>query len=132
MKYLQKTVYLLGVFIILITCGFSNSFGQKHTFTNNKGILRYYESDKTVKSDDIDEITIENLGSGLYKFTDSKKSVNFKYRYVKKGLYVYKKTDGWSLLISDQKLSTFAKGKPGKLIIQIEGAPFEFRYILEN
>ena len=47
-------------------------------------------------------------------------------------MYIYKKVDGWSVIKCIQKLSLFAEGKPGKLIIEIEGAAFELRYILNN
>lgn len=124
--------YKFGLIIILSICSFSQNYAQKHTFTNNVGILKNYVTGESMESTDIDDITIENLGGGRYKFTDSKESIIVKYSRFENGMYIYKKVDGWSVIKCIQKLSLFAEGKPGKLIIEIEGAAFELRYILNN
>lgn len=118
--------------IILIINPFSYVFAQKHTFTKNVGILKNYVTGESTESKDIDPITIESLGGGRFKFSDLKESAIFKYSHMENGLYIYKKENTQSIIKCIQKMSEFAVGKPGKIIIEIEGAAFELRYTLGN
>lgn len=120
----------LSIFLIINL--FSNVIAQKHTFTNNVGILKNYVTGESTESGDIDPITIENLGEGRYKFSDLKESAIFIYSHTEESMYIYKKENSQSILKCIQKLSLFAEGKAGKIILEIEGAAFELRYTLRN
>lgn len=86
-----------------------------------------------VSSKDIDNITIENLGEGKYGFTDSQATIVFKYSHKEEEImYVYKSVSGPTLFKSIQKMSDFALGKPGKLILEISEMGFELRYKLDD
>jgi hypothetical protein len=126
---MSRKVLLL---FLILGLSFTNVFSQKHTFTKNVGIIKNHTTNETTESTDIDDITIENLGKGMYSFTDSKESIIVKYINVEDGIYLYRKIDGWAEIRSAQKLSLFALGYPGKLGIMIGGANFDLRYILGN
>lgn len=105
---------------------------QLHTFTKNKGEYRDTNTGQSVKSNDIDNITIEILEGGLYKFSDLKDSKIFRYSHIEDSLYVYNLVDGKSLIKSYQKLSSFANGIPGKLKIYLAGTSIILIYWLDN
>jgi len=117
-------------FMSFILC--SNSIAQKHTFTKNEGEFYSYNTKETIKSKDIDSITIENLGKGLYKFSDSKEAKIFRYSHTDRGVHIYLNIAGLGAIKCMQPLSSFALGKPGKIIIEIQGYSFELRYLLGN
>jgi hypothetical protein len=128
-KNVISRIILILIISILPLCV---SYAQKHTFTNNLGVFKNYITGESIESEDIDNITIENIGGGKYLFSDSKETTLFKYSHIEHGMFIYKKVNGLSVIKTIQKLSLFTEGKPGKLIIEIEGAAFELRYKLDN
>jgi hypothetical protein len=122
----------LLVFSVMILGATFLSFAQKHTFTNNRGEYKDFNTGKDVKSNDVDDITIENLGGGIYKLTDSKESIIFKFSHIEAEMYVYRVVKGKTLIYSVQKMSSLAKGNPGKIGIDLANTSVLLTYWLDN
>jgi hypothetical protein len=105
---------------------------QKYTFTNISGEFKNSSTGQIVKSSEIDNLTFENLGEGVYKMTDSKESQILQFSHMEDDLYVYTVIDHKSIVKSTTKLSLLAKGTPGKIIVYLIDTPITLTYTLIN